>query len=151
MAEVAGVVLPIITTSDEDYSILFRQALPVGEFNARLAWLLDNMRVTLKEAKGHGLSAPQVGYGMRAVVLNDTRWPELINPVLIFRKGREVRREACLSIPSLAVEVARATKIVVTAQDRHGRAIRVNAQGPIARVIQHELDHLDGILITSKR
>ncbi len=137
----------IVTMSDERKEILFQKAKPITEFNDELSALLFFMHTTMREAKGQGLAAPQVGHSICAIVLNDTRWPSIINPRVIFAKGRETRREACLSVPGIQVEVQRATKIVVEAQDRHGKPIRINAKGPLARVIQHEIDHLDGKLI----
>lgn len=133
--------------SDERRDILLKQAQPVVDFDDELTTLLFFMHTTMREAKGQGLAAPQVGHSICAIVLNDTRWPTLINPRIIFAKGSETRREACLSVPGVQVEVARATKIVVEAQDRHGKPIRINAKGPFARVIQHEIDHLNGKLI----
>lgn len=139
--------MKIITMSDEKRDILFKQAEPVTKFDDELTALLFFMQVTMREAKGQGLAAPQVGHSICAIVLNDTRWPTLINPKIVFAKGSETRQEACLSVPGVQVDVQRATKIVVDAQDRHGKPIRINAKGPFARVIQHEIDHLNGKLI----
>lgn len=143
--------LEIVKVTDPDCSVLFKQAESVETFDADLNGLLDEMHKTMQAVEGLGLSAPQVGRSIRAVVLADTRWPELINPVAFVGANKERRRESCLSIPDRAVEVERPTKAIVETQDRKGNPIKINARGPLARLLLHEIDHLDGILITTKR
>lgn len=140
--------LDIIKLGDPNQAILFKQAEPVVAFDGVLHTLLDAMRATMRANDGQGLAAPQVGHGLRAIVLGDGKWPELINPQIVVTKGSERRREACLSVPGLSVEVERAKKVVVTAQDRNGQPFTASVRGPVARLIQHEVDHLDGLLIT---
>lgn len=140
--------LDIIKLGDPNQSILFKQAQPVAAFDGTLHALLDAMRATMLANDGQGLAAPQVGHGLRAIVLGDGKWPELINPEIVVTKGSECRQEACLSVPGRLVAVERAEKVIVTAQDRNGQPFVVNARGPVARLIQHEVDHLDGLLIT---
>lgn len=142
--------LNIIKVGDPYADVLRRMSVPVKEFDEITSSMLDGMRSVMIEANGLGLAAPQVGWGLRAIVLADSRWPDLINPVIVQRKGSERRQESCLSIPGATVEVERATKVVVQAQDRTGQPLKIKAQGPLARLLQHEIDHLDGILITSK-
>lgn len=140
--------LDIIKIGDPNQAILFKQAEPVVAFDGVLHALLDAMRATMQAIDGQGLAAPQVGHGLRAIVLGDGEWPEMINPEIVVTKGSERRREACLSAPGLSVEVERAEKITVTAQDRNGQPFTASARGPVARLIQHEIDHLNGLLIT---
>lgn len=140
--------LDIIKLGDPNQAILFKQAEPVAAFDGALHALLDGMHETMLANDGRGLAAPQVGHSLRAIVLGDGKWPELINPSIVITKGSEKRQEACLSAPGLSVEVERAEKIIVTAQDRNGQPFVVNARGPVARLIQHEIDHLSGLLIT---
>ncbi len=105
------------------------------------------------KADGVGLAAPQVNVGKRiAVVEVDEEMGkiELINPVILERKGSEVDVEGCLSFPGLYGEVERATYVKVQAQNRKGRTYMLEAEGFLARAIQHEMDHLDGVLFTTK-
>lgn len=112
--------------------------------------LLDGMHEAMTAADGKGLAAPQVGHSLSAIVLADTRWPELINPRIVYAKGSERRQEYCLSIPGIGVEVERSREVVVEAQDRTGKPIRASVKGEVARLFQHEIDHLAGKLITMK-
>lgn len=140
--------LDIIKLGDPNQSILFKQAEPVVAFDGVLHTLLDAMQETMRANAGKGLAAPQVGHGLRAIVLGDGRYPEMINPKVVVSKGSDYKKEACLSAPGLSVEVLRPAKIVVEAQDRNGQPFTMNARGPVARLIQHEIDHLYGLLIT---
>ena len=107
--------------------------------------------------KGVGLAAPQVGLNQRIFVIEfpeDEERPEetmrryeLINPELVKAKGSEIAHEACLSLPGLAAEVDRATYVLVKAQDRHGKTLRIKAYDWLARIFQHEIDHLGGVLM----
>lgn len=119
----------------------------VGDEIRRLA---EDMFETMYAAEGIGLAAPQVGVNRRLFVM-DTRDPEiepraLINPVIIERSGSERGEEGCLSLPGLVGEVERSASIVVEALDLQGEPIRIEASGLHARCIQHEIDHLDGVL-----
>jgi peptide deformylase len=140
--------LDIIKLGDPNQAILFQSAKPVEDFDGTLHALLDGMQATMKANEGRGLAAPQVGHSLRAIVLGDGRYPEMINPKIVYSKGSERRQEGCLSLPGLSVEVERAEKVVVEAQDRHGKPFVTNVRGPVARLIQHELDHLNGLLIS---
>jgi peptide deformylase len=105
---------------------------------------------TMYAAEGIGLAAPQVGVSTRLFVM-DIRDPEiepraLINPAIVERSGSESGEEGCLSLPGLVGEVERSASIVVEALDLQGQPIRIEASGLHARCIQHEIDHLDGVL-----
>ena len=139
----------VITISEEN--LLRRVSRPVTEFDARLAVLLDDMRETLKAQNGAGLAAPQIGILRRAVLCDlDGKIVEMMNPVITAAKGEEDDVEGCLSVPGKRGRVVRPAALTVTAQDRHGKPFKVKVKGYAARVVCHEVDHLDGILYTDK-
>lgn len=114
--------------------------------------LIDDMFETMYSAPGIGLAAPQVGVSKRIIVVHvgeDERYA-VINPVLSDFEGEETGIEGCLSIPGKVGDVKRAAACTVTGLDRHGKKIELRAQAMVARCFQHEVDHLDGVLITDK-
>lgn len=131
---------------------------PVTEFNERLHLLLDDMRETLEESGGVGLAAPQVGVLRRAVLVIETNVNEdedeyiieLINPELIETSGEQTGAEGCLSVPGEYGIVTRPMYAKVRAQDRYGEWFEVEGEGLTARCFCHEIDHLDGVVFTSK-
>lgn len=131
--------------------VLREKACPVPEINRNILKLLDNLADTMYAAKGVGLAAPQIGIPKRVIVVDvgEGLW-ELINPEIISSKGEEVAIEGCLSIPGIAGEVRRAQEVEIKGLDRFGKVIRVRADGFFARALQHEIDHLDGILFIDK-
>lgn len=153
-------VLRIVCTGDADDAVLHKPAQRVRDFNPTLHRLLDDMRETMRAAHGAGLAAPQVGVPQRIVVIEyptDEKRPEetltlyeLINPEILKAKGSEVGQEGCLSMPGLAADVERATQLVVRAQDRHGQEVRHKVFDWMARIFQHEIDHLLGTLMTDR-
>lgn len=153
-------VLDIVQVGGTQSEILRQPAARVRDFGPKLHQLLDHMLETMREAPGVGLAAPQVGVDLRAAVIeypededdpeNTMRVYELINPEIIRTKGTEVGQEGCLSIPGLVADVDRATYILVRAQDRYGKEYRLKAYDWLARVFQHEIDHLYGVLMTDK-
>lgn len=153
-------VLEIVTVGDADDAVLHRTAMRVRTFGPELHTLLDNMVETMREAPGVGLAAPQVGVGLRVTVVeypedeedaeNTLRLYELVNPEIVKSKGTESAQEGCLSIPGMAADVDRATYVLVRAQDRNGKEFRVKAYDWLARILQHEIDHLHGVLMTDK-
>jgi len=141
----------------EDDPTLHKVSRPVSDFDHRLHTLLDDMRETLEDAEGAGLSAPQVGVLRRAVIIvnvdkkrfsygEDTI--ELINPEILDQAGKEEDYEGCLSIPGKRGIVARPKVLRVRAQDRHGKWFTMDLQNILARAFCHEVDHLDGLLYT---
>jgi len=131
----------------------------VTDYNKRLHILLDDMLETLIEAQGVGLAAPQVGVLRRAVIVLDTskateetdgEYVEFINPVVIEVSGEQTGHEGCLSVPGIYGIVTRADYVKVRANDRNGNFFEYEGHDLTARAILHELDHLDGILFTSK-
>ena len=138
-----------------DNPILREKSKKVKNFGEALQVLIDDMVETMHAANGLGLAAPQVGVLERVIVIQlpeDEEDPQggklfaLCNPQIIRAEGEEGGEEGCLCLPGYAGEVKRATSVTVKAQDRRGRKVRIKAEGFLARVFQHETDHLDGVL-----
>lgn len=129
--------------------VLKQKAEPIGKVDSRLRKLLNDMAETMYSADGVGLAAPQVGRPIRCVVIDvgdDNGLLELIDPVITEREGSAVDSEGCLSVPNVFGDVERAAKVVVEYTNRWNKKKRLAAGGLLARCIQHELDHLEGIL-----
>ena len=137
---------------------LYKHCRPVTDFNPRLHQLLDDMRDTLSQENGVGLAAPQVGVLRRAVIVLETNVPEgeeeyiieLVNPEIIESDGEQYGAEGCLSVPGEYGLVRRPMHVKVRAQDRNGESFDVEGEGLTARCFCHEIDHLNGIVFTSK-
>jgi peptide deformylase len=134
--------------------VLRATALPVERFDAELAAEIERMGELMHDALGVGLAATQIGVLHRVLVYRaytDDPLTALINPRLTWSSDeRELGEEGCLSLPTVHVEVERAVRVRVEAQDETGAEIEVEAEGLEARIIQHEIDHLDGILILDR-
>ncbi|MDZ4675351.1 MAG: peptide deformylase [Gemmatimonadota bacterium] len=108
---------------------------------------IDSLYETMDAAEGVGLAANQVGVTTRVAVIDaDGQRFVMVNPKIVLAMGRDKAEEGCLSIPEVYADVTRAAQITLEAQDRDGAAYRLEAGGLVARAIQHEIDHLDGIL-----
>ena len=137
---------------------LYKKCRPVTEFNPRLHQLLDDMAETLEKANGVGLAAPQVGVLRRVVLVIETNVPEnepeklleLVNPEILETSGEQDGPEGCLSVPGEYGMVKRPMNVKVRAQDRYGNWFEAEGTGLTARCFCHEIDHLDGIVFTSK-
>jgi len=143
-------VLEIVKHPDE---VLETPCERVINFDKKLVNLLKDMHETMLVADGVGLAAPQVGVSLQVAVVDigdDTGKIELINPVILEKRGEQVGPEGCLSFPGLYGEVERADYIKVRAQNRRGKIFLLEADDFLARAIQHEIDHLHGVLFTSK-
>jgi peptide deformylase len=144
-------ILPIVT---EPAEVLRKKAKPVTKVNAAIRQLLDDMADTMYKAPGVGLAAPQVGVSKRIIVIDphddETGLFQLVNPEITHGEGSVWGTEGCLSIPGMVGDVLRYEKVKVTALDRNGRKIWIEAEGWLARIFQHEIDHLDGIMYTDK-
>ncbi|HKK07606.1 MAG TPA: peptide deformylase [Gemmatimonadota bacterium] len=130
--------------------VLREESEPVDSFDEELRALVRDMRETMYEADGIGLAAPQVGVPLRVFVF-DVREGEgaagvLVNPVIEARSGTTRSEEGCLSIPGISEIVERAESVVVTGRDADGEPVRIEADGRLAVCLQHETDHLDGVL-----
>ena len=153
-------ILKIVSPNDPNSAVLRLPTARVRVFDPALRRLLDDMAETMRDAAGVGLAAPQVGQAIRASVVEypeDEERPEesmrryeLINPEIIRSRGAESAQEGCLSLPGIAADVERATYVLVRAQDRYGKEFRIKAYGWLARIFQHEIDHLHGVLMTDK-
>ncbi len=133
--------------------ILKQVAQPVTSFDKDLKFLLENMKKTLYEANGVGLAAPQVAVSKRIFVADDgeSGYEEYINPVWTpIGEEKNIDVEGCLSVPDLYGEVERYSHVLVKYQDRHGKKKQKKAEGLLARCVQHETDHLNGILFIEK-
>ncbi|MGE5230983.1 MAG: peptide deformylase [Deltaproteobacteria bacterium] len=109
--------------------------------------LIDDMFETMEAAHGVGLAANQVGVAQRVAVVDaDGRRFAMVNPAIVETEGRSTAEEGCLSVPEIYGDVTRPERVVLEALDRDGNAFRLEADGLAARAIQHEIDHLDGIL-----
>lgn len=125
----------------------------VTSFDKRLVRLLNNMYDTMLAADGVGLAAPQVGIAKQIAIVeaDDIHGKlEFINPEIISTEGEQTGPEGCLSFPGLYREVSRPHYVKVRAQNRKGKWFELEAKGFLARAIQHEIDHLHGVLFTSK-
>jgi len=136
---------------------LHEKSLPVTDFTPELHQLLDEMARTMYGANGVGLAAPQVGKLLRLFVIDVAQQDgktkklyEFINPKLENGEGKITFEEGCLSVPGISEEVQRKAKISVQYQDRHGQSQRMEADELLAVAIQHENDHLDGILFVDR-
>lgn len=131
--------------------ILREKAKEVAEITPNILKLLGNMMDTLRDANGLGLAAPQIGVPKRVIVVEaGDEVLQLINPVILRREGEETDYEGCLSVPGTVGEVTRAAKVLVRALDRDGKTVELERAGLVARVLQHEIDHLEGILYIDK-
>jgi len=153
---------PIVTIGNE---VLRKKARRVQVFDKKLHQLLDDMLETMLEAPGIGLAAPQVGVSQRVIIVRlpddeESRKAygdqagvlyEVVNPEIIKASRETVDGvEACLSIPGYFGTVTRAVAVTVRGQDRYGKEIRIKARDWLARVFQHEIDHLDGVLFIDR-
>jgi peptide deformylase len=131
--------------------VLRTPAEPVRDFDAELRRLVKDLTDTMLEAPGLGLAAPQIGVGLRVFTYNvDDVIGHLINPVLQLSDDQEIDEEGCLSFPGLQYPTERAHGLVATGFDMHGEPVTVQGAGQLARCVQHETDHLDGILFIDR-
>ncbi|MDU4961453.1 MAG: peptide deformylase [Sporomusaceae bacterium] len=131
--------------------VLKQKAVPVEKITKKLKTLLDSMAETMYTADGVGLAAPQIGVSQRIIVIDvGTGLIELINPVISSSEGLECATEGCLSVPGVYGDVERASQVTVDGLDRHGKPVRIRAEGLLARALQHEIDHLEGILFIER-
>jgi peptide deformylase len=133
--------------------VLEQVAEPVTEFDTdELKQIVEDMWETMYSAKGVGLAAPQIGLRKRITVVDvsvgedETKKLVVINPTVTHREGSQVGEEGCLSIPGFREQVKRANKVVVAAQNEKGEPIQVEGEELLARALEHEIDHLNGIL-----
>lgn len=133
--------------------VLEKKCRPVVKFDRKLAKLLDDMYDTMIEHDGVGLAAPQIGIDEQIAIVDiddESGTIEMINPRIIKTTGEQTGPEGCLSFPDLFGEVTRPNYVKIEAFNRKGKKFTLEAEEFLARAIQHEIDHLDGVLFTSK-
>jgi peptide deformylase len=131
--------------------VLRTPAEPVTEFDAELRRLVKDLTETMLEAPGVGLAAPQIGVGLRVFTYYvDDTLGHLINPTLQLSEDEETDDEGCLSFPGLAYPTKRAYGVVAKGFDMHGEPVTLEGTGHLARCVQHETDHLDGVLFIDR-
>jgi len=145
--------------------VLRRKARPVNKFDGNLQTLIDDMVETMRDAPGVGLAAPQVGVSDRVIVVEyaeqeeveEGQEPKEVEPKLYVMVNPEIVKsspdtvlgvEGCLSVPGLLGEVERNYEVRIKAVNRHGQPMKLKAEGWLARIFQHEIDHLNGVLFT---
>ncbi len=147
----------IVTYPDE---VLRKRTDPVGEFGRALNRLIDDMTETMYAAPGVGLAANQVGISQQVAVIDVSERDEkkrkgrellvIVNPEILAQEGSVLEEEGCLSIPGYADKVTRAVRVKVRAQDRTGKPFELEAEGLLAKALQHEIDHLNGMLFVDR-
>jgi len=132
--------------------VLRQKAKKVPQIDASIQTLIDDMFETMREEHGAGLAAPQVGVGLRVITLSleGGEVVALINPSLVKCSKPSRVEEACLSVPGYYGELTRYEQAVMKGLDRDGREIRIKGSGRLAQALQHELDHLDGVLYVDR-
>ena len=136
--------------------VLAKKGAAVTAFDERLGTLVDEMFASMYEAQGIGLAAPQIGISERITVIDVSfnKNPEdkiaLINPEIVEMTGKQTEEEGCLSLPDIREKVQRAAWVKVRAQDVKGDWFEVEGEELLARALQHEIDHLDGVLFIDR-
>jgi peptide deformylase len=131
--------------------VLRTKAEPVRDFDAELRRLVRDLTDTMLDAPGLGLAAPQIGVGLRVFTYHvDDQPGHLINPSLMLSDEVEIDEEGCLSFPGLQYPTERAHRVVATGFDMYGEPVTLEGDGQLARCLQHETDHLDGILFIDR-
>ncbi|HEV2577504.1 MAG TPA: peptide deformylase [Acidobacteriaceae bacterium] len=144
---------PIVKYPDP---VLATKGAAVTEFGRELAQFVEEMFASMYAAHGIGLAAPQIGVSKRITVIDVSfkEQPEdklvLINPEIVEREGKQFEEEGCLSLPEIREKVQRAARVKVRAQDVNGEFFEVEGEELLARAMQHEIDHLDGVLFIDR-
>jgi peptide deformylase len=139
-------ILPICHFPDDP--VLRQKAKRVSRTDSSIQRLIDDMVETMKQANGVGLAAPQVGVTLRLIVLQmpGEEPMAIINPEIVRHSGEQEVTEGCLSVPGYFGEIKRSASVTVKGRDRRGKATRIKAIGLMAEVLEHEIDHLNGVL-----
>jgi len=140
----------MLTTIPEP--ILKKKARKVTDFGKNLQFLIDEMIAVMRYGQGTGIAAPQVGESLRLIVVeHEDKLYVMGNPEITQSSiETEVNVEGCLSIPNIGANVERSTAVTVKGQDRNGKPIKIKVKGRLARIFQHEVDHINGILIVER-
>jgi len=138
--------------------VLKQRAAEVTQFDESLKGLAADMHETMHAYRGVGLAGNQIGVLQRILVVDvpggdegeERRIYTVVNPVIVEKSGTQTDEEGCLSIPGVWQDVTRAMKVAVEARDENGQPFRIDAEGYLARALQHEIDHLDGVLFVDR-
>jgi len=131
--------------------VLKRKSREVKEIDGNIQKLIDNMAKLMYQNKGLGLAAPQVGILKRVIVADvGDGLVSLVNPKILWRQGKDTMAEGCLSIPGINLEIKRSKEVIIEGLTKEREKVQLGAVGLLARVLQHEIDHLDGILIVDQ-
>jgi peptide deformylase len=137
--------------------VLKEKSKPVEEVGEDVLNILGDMAETMYANRGVGLAAPQVGVGLRLIVVDVKQGEEnggellkLINPRITEKEGKKKSEEGCLSLPELIVDIDRYEKVTVEALDPSGETCQIEAEGLLSVALQHEIDHLDGVLLVDR-
>jgi len=138
-------VLPICVLPDP---VLRQKSKRIKSLDSSVQRLIDDMVETMHHASGVGLAAPQVGVSLRAIVIGipGEEVITLINPEIVRRTGERLVEEGCLSVPGYIGEIKRSVSVKVKGRDRWGKEVRFKADGLLAQALEHETDHIDGVL-----
>lgn len=132
--------------------LLRKQCQPIEKITEREIKLFRDMLFTMKHFCGIGLAAPQIGIAKKMIVVEmDNRIIKLVNPQIIDIRGIDSMAEGCLSVPDVTVDIKRPNEVVVQGLDEKAKTVEVRIEGLLARVVQHEIDHLNGKLIIDYR
>jgi peptide deformylase len=120
----------------------------VAKIDASIQKLIDDMIDTMPAAGGVGLAAPQIGRSLRVIVIGvpEQEMVVLVNPQIVRRSGQRQVTEGCLSVPGYWAEITRSLKVTAKGLNREGREVRVKAEGLLAQALEHEIDHINGVL-----
>lgn len=134
--------------------ILSQKSIPLNEFGPEEQKLFDDMIETMYAVDGVGLAAPQIGVSKQIFIASPTMTPGeeyvFVNPQILEARGRELGLEGCLSLPGISGEISRARIIRFRALDRFGKPMEMEAKNLFARIVQHEVDHLNGLLLIDR-
>ncbi|MEE9611152.1 MAG: peptide deformylase [Desulfatiglandales bacterium] len=133
-------------------TVLRKKAEPVTEIDGEMKLLVDDMIETMHSAPGVGLAAPQIGISLQVIVIDTSVGEDpdavlvLLNPEIVSQSGSSLMEEGCLSVPWVAAELERFEKVTISGINLQGEGVEIEAEGLMARVFQHEIDHLNGSL-----
>jgi len=144
--------MAILEIKEYGEPVLRGKALPLKEITPEILNLIKDMAETMYTDSGVGLAAPQVGVSKRIIIIDgeEDGLIVLINPMIVKSEGEVVAEEGCLSVPGIYSQVKRSSKVTVKALNENGDPIEITKEGLTARALQHEIDHLDGILFIDR-
>jgi len=144
--------MAILEIKEYGEEVLREKSLPVKEITPEILNLIRDMAETMYATSGVGLAAPQVGVPKRIIIIDgqEDGLIVLINPIIVESEGEVIEEEGCLSVPEAYSKVRRSSKVTVKALNENGESIEITKEGLMARALQHELDHLEGILFIDR-